>query len=138
MRKQYEHEPSCERISDDDQKIDRPDALHPALRLQQSVGNQAVQRLTGAGVPLGVIQRQPVTLDAGPIGDSMTFIDEQLARQFIDPEDPRLSVRVERLVEAVGKLTTADARQLVDRLRDRSSVSRRIFSGWPPQAGIAS
>jgi len=93
---------------------------HRLLRLQRSIGNHAVQRMHSPG-STGLIQRQPDTSDAGPIGDAMEFIESQLSRRFVDPEDPRLSIRVSRLQEAVRKLTRTEARRLLDRLKDRTS-----------------
>jgi hypothetical protein len=66
----------------------------------------------------GTIQRQPTPGTADTIGDPMTFIDAQLSRHFIDPDDPRLAVRVQQLLVAVGQLTRSEARKVVDRLRE--------------------
>ena len=93
------------------------DPPHTLLRLQRAIGNRGVQRMH-ASTPL--VQRQPTSLDAGPIGDPMEFIESQLARTFVDPDDPRLAVRVRRLQEAVQQLTRPEAKRLLDRLRERT------------------
>ena len=94
------------------------DVSHPVHRLQQSAGNHAVQRLLTGTPP--IIQRQPTPGGGDAIGDPMTFIEAQLARQFIDPEDPRLYIRVQRLLDAAGQLTLPEAKGVLDRLKDRS------------------
>lgn len=87
---------------------------HAVLRLQRAIGNRGVQRMQAA---TGLIQRQPTSLDTGPIGDPMTFIETQLARSFEDPDDARLAVRVRRLQDAVQTLSRPEAKRLLDRLR---------------------
>jgi hypothetical protein len=85
---------------------------HAFLRLQRTIGNRGVQRMQA-----GLVQRQPASLDTGPIGDPMTFIETQLARRFDDPDDARLTVRVRRLQDAVETLSRPQAKRLLDRLR---------------------
>jgi hypothetical protein len=98
---------------------------HMLLRLQRTIGNRGVQRMHATA---RVVQRQPDTSDAGPIGDPMEFIEGQLARAFADPDDPRLSVRVQRLLEAAQKLALSEAKQLLDKLaHDRRDKISRDF-----------
>src|SRR4051794_27253814 len=81
--------PSSERSAESESQADHQP--HRLLRLQQSIGNHAVQRMQAAGSP-AVVQLQPDPIDSGPIGDPTEFIESQLARRFTDPEDPRLAV----------------------------------------------
>jgi hypothetical protein len=97
---------------------------HTLLGLQRTIGNRGVQRVHA---PARVVQRQPDTSDAGPIGNPMEFIEAQLARRFVDPDDPRLAVRVRRLQEAVTHLTMQEAKQVLGRLREPANALAQNF-----------
>jgi hypothetical protein len=88
-----------------------PFAAHPVLRLQQSAGNHAVQRLSAA-----TLQRQP-SRETTAATDPAAFIEAQLKLRFAGPDDPGLYVRVQQIQEAISRLTLPEAKRLIERLR---------------------
>ena len=93
--------------------------------IQQTSGFDKLSRANQAGTgAAAVIQRQPAP---GLTTEPVAFIENQLKVRFTDPEDPRLIVRVQQLQEAFSLLTIAEARRLLNRLREPGDELAKNF-----------
>jgi len=93
--------------------------------IQQTSGFDKLSRANQAGAgATTVIHRQPAP---GLTTEPVPFIENQLKVRFTDPEDPRLIVRVQQLQEAFSLLTIAEARRLLNRLREPGDELAKNF-----------
>src|SRR5689334_6594594 len=93
--------------------------------IQQASGFDKSTRTNQAGAgATTIIHRQPAP---GPTAEPVAFIENQLKIRFTDPEDPRLIVRVQQLQQAFSLLTIAEARRLLNRLRESGDELAKNF-----------
>lgn len=105
----------------------RPTAIHPLLRLQQTVGNQAVGRLTQTKLKVGQPGDQ-CEQEADRVADAVMRIPEpQVQRQVDDEEEEQLQTK-----PLAAQITPVAQRQVTGEEEEEEPVRAKLQATEPP------